>query len=156
MASNGAVYLHIDKFDMYGKLDFDKKEIRKAMRMAGKEVQTVAKRLVSRKQTSKRDQYPGKRKGILQRSIKYKVSRSGFLVVIKPFKTAAMGKDFYPAYLWYGVRRGAKRGKSHKAEASGGNGWRIAPRKNYMQDALYQKQGRVKAILISRFQKALN
>lgn len=156
MASKGGVYLHIDKFDMYGKLDFDKKQIRVAMRMAGKEVQTVAKRLVSRKQTSKRDQYPGKRKGILQRSIKYKVSRSGFLVVVKPFKTAAMGKDFYPAYLWYGVRRGAKRSKSHKAGASGGNGWRIAPRKNYMQDALYQKQGRVKAILISRFQKALN
>lgn len=156
MASKGGVYLHIDKFDMYGKLDFDKKEIRKAMRMAGKEVQTIAKRLVSRKQISKRDQYPGKRKGILQRSIKYKVSRSGFLVVIKPYKTAAMGEHFYPAYLWYGVRRGAKRGKSHKAGASGGNGWRIAPRKNYMQDALCQKQGRVKAILISRFQKALN
>jgi len=106
MASKGGVYLHIDKFDMYGKLDFDKKQIRAAMRMAGKEVQTTAKRLVSRKQTSKRDQYPGKKRGILQRSIKPKVSRSGFLVVIKPFKIAAMGKDFYPAYLWYGVRRG--------------------------------------------------
>ncbi|QHJ77005.1 MAG: hypothetical protein [Bacteriophage sp.] len=154
--ANSGIELHIDKFDMYGKLDFDKKQIRVAMRMAGKEVQTAAKRLVSSKQTSKRDQYPGKRSGTLQRSIRSKVSRSGFMVLVKPYKTAAMGKDFYPAYLWYGVRRGAKRGKSHKAGASGGNGWRIAPRKNYMQDALYQKQGRVKAILISRFQKALN
>ncbi len=154
MSTKGAVYLHIDRFDMYGKLDFDKKQIRAAMRMSGKEVQGVAKRLVSQKRTSKRDQYPGKRTGTLQRSIKYKVSSSGFMTVIKPYKTAQM-KDFYPAYLHYGVRRGAKRTKSHKAGASGGSGWRIAPRKNYMQDALYQKQGRVKAIITRYFQKAI-
>lgn len=154
MNTNGAVYLHIDRFDSYGKLDFDKKQIRIAMRLAGKEVQGAAKRLVGQSRTSKRDQYPGKKTGVLQRAIKYKVSRSGFMTVVMPYKTSQM-KDYYPAYLYNGVRNGAKRGKSHKAGASGGSGWRIAPRSNYMQDALYQKQGRVKAIISRYFQKAL-
>lgn len=153
--SDGGVSLHIDRFDMYGKLDFDKKKIRVAMRLAGKEVQQTAKRLVGQKRTSKRGQFPGKGAGTLQRSIKAKVSRSGFMVIIKPFKTGKM-KDFYPAYLYYGVRRGARRGRSHRAGASGGGGWRIAPRKNYMEESLYLKQGRVKAIITKRFQEALN
>lgn len=152
--SEAAVYLHIDKFDMYGKLDFDKKQIRKAMRYAGKEVQSTAKGLVSQRRSSKRDQFPGKKTGTLQRSIKAKVSRSGFMVIIKPYKTSQM-EEFYPAYLHYGVRNGAVRGKSHKAGASGGSGWRIAPRKNYMQEALYQKQGRVKAIITKYFKTAI-
>ena len=41
-----------------------------------------------------------------------------------------------PAFLFYGVRRNAKRGKSHKKGSSGGTPWRIAPRGNFMIDAL--------------------
>lgn len=152
--SKDGIYLHINRFDMYGKLDFDKKQIRKAMRLAGREVQAAAKRLVGQKRVSKNGQNPGRRTGTLQRSIKPKVSRSGFLVVVKPYKTAKM-KEFYPAYLHYGVRRGAKKTKSHKRGASGGSGWRIAPRKNYMEEALIQRSDRVKAILTKYFREAI-
>lgn len=44
-----AAYLHIDGFDSYGKLDFDKKEIRKAMRRAGTVVRGEARKLVGKK-----------------------------------------------------------------------------------------------------------
>jgi hypothetical protein len=44
--------------------------------------------------------------------------------------------DFYPAFLFYGVRGGAKRRRSHHRGASGGSGWRLAPRNNFMVETL--------------------
>jgi len=148
-----AAYLHIDGFDSYGKLDFDKKEIRKAMRRAGTVVRGEARKLVGKKGGSSEGEYPGLRKGRLRRSIIYRVSRPGFMVKIEPQKTADM-KDFYPAFLWYGVRRGAKRGKSHKKQAATG-AWRIAPRENYMVDALNRRADDVRTILRQAFAEAL-
>jgi hypothetical protein len=75
------------------------------------------------------------------------------LVKIEPQKTADM-KDFYPAYLWYGVRRGAKRGKSHKKQEATG-AWRIEPRENYMVDALNNSKDAVRSILKQAFAAAL-
>ncbi|TDV60128.1 hypothetical protein [Pseudomonas sp. LP_7_YM] len=148
-----AAYLHFGEFDSYGKLDFDKKEIRKAMRRAGVVVRAEGRKLVSKRTVSEKGQYPGMRKGRLRRSLTYRVSRSGFLVKIEPQKTADM-KAFYPAFLWYGVRRGAKRGKSHrKQEATGA--WRIAPRENYMVDALNNRTNEVRLILKRAFAEAL-
>lgn len=149
-----AVYLHVEGFESYGRLDFDKKEIRKTMRQAGRVVQAEGRRLVSKGGPSRRGEYPARRTGRLRRSITYRVSRPGFLVKIEPKKTAAMGDDFYPAYLFYGVRRGAKRGKSHAKQASTG-GWRIAPRRNFMEDALDNRAGRVRALLSRAFSQAL-
>lgn len=124
----------------HSRIDFDKKKIRKVMRARGRDVQKEARRLVARRAISQAGDYPGRDSGVLWRSIKAKVSRSGFLVRIAPQKTAEMGKDFYPAYLWYGVRRGATRSKNHGRQADTGTGWRIEPRKNYMTEALSRRR----------------
>ncbi len=148
-----AAYMHFGDFDSYGKLDFDKKEIRKAMRKAGVLVRAKGRKLVSKRSVSEKGQYPGLRTGTLRRSITYRVSRAGFLVKIEPQKTADM-KGFYPAYLWYGVRRNAKRGKSHRKQEATGP-WRIEPRENYMVDALNSSKGAVRSILKQAFADAL-
>ncbi len=148
-----AAYMHFGDFDSYGKLDFDKKEIRKAMRKAGVLVRAKGRKLVSKRSVSEKGQYPAMRKGTLRRSITYRVSRAGFLVKIEPQKTADM-KGFYPAYLWYGVRRNAKRGKSHRKQEATGP-WRIEPRENYMVDALNSSKGAVRSILKQAFADAL-
>jgi hypothetical protein len=149
-----AAYLHFGEFDSYGKLDFDKKEIRKAMRRAGALVRGEGRKLVSKRGVSEKGQYPGLRTGRLRRSITARVSRAGFLVKIEPKKTADM-KAFYPAFLWYGVRRGAKRGKSHRKQDATG-AWRIEPRTNYMVDALANRADEVRSILRRAFADALS
>lgn len=149
-----AAYLHFGEFDSYGKLDFDKKEIRKAMRRAGALVRGEGRKLVSKRGVSDKGQYPGLRTGRLRRSITARVSRAGFLVKIEPKKTADM-KAFYPAFLWYGVRRGARRGKSHRKQAATG-AWRIEPRTNYMVDALANRADEVRSILRRAFADALS
>lgn len=106
------------KFEGFSKIDFDKKKIRKTMRTLGRDVQKEARRLVARRAISGAGEYPGRQTGRLWRAIKYRVSKPGFLVKIMPGKTADM-KDFYPAFLLYG---------SKKRD--------LAPRKNYMTDAL--------------------
>lgn len=106
------------KLDGFSRIDFDKKKIRKTMRTLGRDVQKEARRLVARRAISGAGEYPGRQTGRLWRAIKYRVSKPGFLVKIMPGKTADM-KDFYPAFLLYG---------SKKRD--------LAPRKNYMTDAL--------------------
>ncbi|MCC7005892.1 MAG: HK97 gp10 family phage protein [Ottowia sp.] len=128
----------------YTRIDFDKKKIRKVMRKMGRDVQREARRLVARKAISSAGAYPGKQTGRLQRSIKSKVSKSGFLVRIAPQKSSEM-KDFYPAFLYYGVTGQARR-KDQKAPTQTGR-WRIAPRANFMQEALDQRRAVVRAEL---------
>lgn len=106
------------KLDGFSRIDFDKKKIRKTMRTLGRDVQKEARRLVARRAISGAGEYPGRQTGRLWRAIKYRVSKPGFLVKIMPAKTADM-KDYYPAFLLYG---------SKKRD--------LAPRKNYMTDAL--------------------
>ncbi len=115
----------------HSRIDFDKKKIRKVMRARGRDIQKEARRLVARRAVSQPGEYPGRDTGTLWRSIKSKVSRSGFLVRIAPQKTPEMGGDFYPAFLWYGVRR--KGGEE-------GSGWRIEARANYMTEALDKRR----------------
>lgn len=119
--------------DGHKRIDFDKRLVRKAMRSIGTRVRKLARQKVSGKASQRAGQYPGKRTGELRRSIKSKVSRPGFLVVVRPEKTERM-KDFYPAFLWYGVTGNARR-KDRRSQPKNGV-WRIAPRDNYMIDAL--------------------
>jgi len=116
------------------RVDFDKKEIRAVMRKVGRDVRNEARRLVSRRAVSLPDEYPGMQSGQLKKSIKEKVSPAGFLVTISPRRNMFVGDNYYPAMLYYGVRRGAARNKSHKAQTLSGP-WRIAPRANFMVDA---------------------
>lgn len=172
MASSPAAYLHFGEFDSYGKLDFDKKAIRKGMRLVGALVRREARALVNKKLPSAGGEYPSRAAGLLYRSIRAKVSRPGFLVKIAPQKIAGM-KDFYPAYLHYGVKQGRRpkpleagrgRGRSNRrasgelaaaraARAAGA--WQLEPRKNFMADALESSSGRVQQILRQAFADSL-
>jgi hypothetical protein len=130
----------------HSRIDFDKKKIRKVMRARGRDIQKEARRLVARRAVSEPGEYPGRDTGTLWRSIKSKVSRSGFLVRIAPQKTPEMGKDFYPAFLWYGVRR--------KGGAEG-SGWRIEARANYMTEALDRRREVSQTTIKAALQDAL-
>lgn len=134
---------------------FEKKYMRRAMTILGREVQKEARGLVSHGGGSKPDTYPGKISGKLGKSIGYRVSRPGFLVTIAPRRAADFGgKEFYPAFLHYGVHK-AKRRKDHKAHPEG-TPFRVAPRKNYMTDALEHKKDRVRAVILEAVTKGLH
>lgn len=171
MASSPAAILHFGEFDAYGKLDFDKKAIRKGMRLVGALVRREARALVNKHTPSAGGEYPSRAEGLLYRSIRAKVSRPGFLVKIAPQKIAGM-RDFYPAYLHYGVKQGRrlkavpqiaigkksrrKQGERAAALAARAAGaWQLEPRKNFMADALESNSGRVQDILRQAFADAL-
>lgn len=116
------------------RIDFDRKQIRKVLRVQGRGVQKEARRLVARRAISSPGDFPGRDTGALWRSIKSKVSRPGFLVRIAPQKTPEMGGDFYPAFLQYGVRA------DPNGDAGGASGWRIEARGNYMVEALNRRR----------------
>lgn len=117
--------------DGHSRIDFDRKRMRKAMRKVGADVRKQARRLVARRAISEAGQNPGRDTGVLWRSIKATVSKSGFMVKIRPEKTTEMGADFYPAYLHYGVRG------------------RIDPRANYMETALEQRRAAAQSAIRS-------
>ncbi|RDT63694.1 hypothetical protein DXF97_33030, partial [Klebsiella pneumoniae] len=56
---------------------------------------------------------------------------------------------------FYGVRRGAKRKKSHHRGASGGSGWRVAPRNNYMTEVLDKRRSWTRYVLSRELRKSL-
>ncbi|AOK40836.1 HK97 gp10 family phage protein [Burkholderia vietnamiensis] len=150
MANKPGISYHLEGFEGFDKrIDFDKKKIRAAMRKAGRIVRNRARDGLS-KGSSSGAGYPRVRKGTLRNSIGIKVSRSGFLVRVRPEKTSGMGQHYYPAYLHYGVRakNGSARGKP--------GGWRIAPRENYMADALQQSAAEIESVLRSAFAAALD
>lgn len=135
-------YIHIEGFDQFGPAAFDKKKIRVAMRKVGQLVRAKARSDLG--SASGQGNYPMNRTGRLVRSVGFKVSRSGFLVKIAPYKTKAM-KHYYPAYLHYGVRKGSRPG----------NEWRVKPRANYMSAALQESSADIQSILRTAFADAL-
>lgn len=136
----------------HSRIDFDKKLVRKAMRKFGADIRKDARRRVARRAVSGSGDYPGRATGELWRSIKVRVSKPGFLVRISPEKTAAM-KEFYPAFLHYGVT-GRPRRKDHKEQPKDGK-WRVAPRGNYMTDSLQARSDTIRAGLRSMLMDAL-
>lgn len=143
----------------HSRIDFDSKKIRKALRREAAPIRKIAKKLVSRRAVSQPGDYPGKLSGALQRSIKTKISKSGFTARVSPTKTAEMGADFYPAILGAGSRGKGKVGKAAAGEGVGAsnrrrrgqraklvadrnnnNGFVIAPRANYMEESLNQRR----------------
>lgn len=132
---------------------FDPKAMRRAMTLSGKLVQKDARTRVNRKARSQKGEYPGRMTGRLSRSIKYKVSRPGFLVVIRPEKDAGFGNgEFYPAFLHYGVRNFRK--QNHRKHATS-TPFRIEPRENYMADALQSNMGVLRGVLLGGFSDGL-
>lgn len=166
MSEQSGIYLHIDVADGLQRIDFDKRQVRRAMVRIGAVVRKDARRLVARRAISSPGEYPGADTGALKRSITSRVSKPGFLVVIRPVMTSEMDA-FYPAYLWYGVRRlvnrkvqaswdaNRKRKKGHTEITKAASAWRIAPRKNYMTDALAAKRGLIQQTLAAALENAL-
>lgn len=124
--------------DGFSRIDFDKRLVRKSMRTIGRDVQKEARRLIARRAISGAGEYPGRVTGALWRAVKYKVSRSGFMAVVRPEKTSEMGKDFYPAFLHYGSKKR-----------------NLAARKNFMTDALDNRQQNARSVLRGALQDAL-
>jgi hypothetical protein len=124
--------------DGFSRIDFDGRQIRKTMRLLGREVQKEARRLVARRAISGAGEYPGRQTGAMWRSIKYRVSRPGFLVRIQPAKTEEMGSDFYPAFLSYGSKKR-----------------NLAQRKNFMTDALDSRRAMARSAIKRALQDAL-
>lgn len=170
MANSASIesYLHFEGYDSLPRDIFDKKKIRAGMRKAGRLVMQRAQMNLALARDD--EGYPVNRTGATLNSISFRVSKSGFLVRVAPKKTSAM-KEYYPAYLYYGVKRGArlsrlKAGEKHTGkrrrdgirlrEARRTNDWLIAPRDNYMADALQDSNSEVQAILSAAFAAALS
>ncbi|CNK49255.1 Uncharacterised protein [Yersinia intermedia] len=167
-SSTSGLYLHVD-FDKPKELEFNQKMVRNAFAKVGRGVQDDARRLVARRAISKAGEAPGTRTGGLSRSIGYKVptpsdGRPGFMVRIAPNQKGGRratrlpsgdDDDFYPAFLFYGVKRKAKRGRSHRKGASGGSGWKIAPRKNFMTEALSNRRSWAEKVLFNALKKSV-
>lgn len=122
----------------FSRIDFNRSKVRKSMRLLGRDVQKQARRLVARRAISGAGEYPGRHTGALWRAIKYRVSKPGFMVVVRPDKTAEMGKFFYPAVLQYGSKKR-----------------NIEKRKNYMEAALDSRRDYVRNTLRNTLQDAL-
>lgn len=156
--------IHVD-FKQPEELVFNRARMRRAFTKIGQVHMRDARRLVMSRTRSGAGENPSYVTGRLARSIGYYVpraskNRAGLMVRIAPNQKRSEGNrliegDFYPAFLFYGVRAGAKRKKSHHRGASGGTGWRIAPRNNYMVQVLDNRRPWTKYVLSRELKKAL-
>ncbi|WJV61358.1 hypothetical protein PCO87_15785 [Pectobacteriaceae bacterium C52] len=164
MANQPLATLHID-FDQPEDMVFNRAKMRRAFVQIGQVHMRDARRLVMHRAASRAGENPGFRTGKLARSIGYYVPRaskrrSGLMVRIAPNQKRGEGNrqivgDFYPAFLFYGVRRGAVRRRKHHQGASGGTPWRIAPRNNFMAQVLNTRSPWTKYILSRALRQSL-
>lgn len=120
----------------YRKIDYDPKALKQPLRKSGNAVRKIARKMISREAVSEAGQFPGKQTGEMAKSIKVKVSKSGYSVAVYPTKTQAM-PAYYPAFVVYGHRapysETAQEARSHKQRA----GKKVAaPRKNFVPEAV--------------------
>ncbi len=125
MSEELGIYLKLDELDLQ-RTDFDKRKFKPFLRVIGGKLRKSARLRVSSYWTSKPNTYPGKSTGALQKAISVKYFRSGYGLKLQqdmPKRRAGDTKKeaFYPAFLRYGVK--------------GKGSWRIAPRKNYIEDS---------------------
>ena len=137
--------------------DFDTKALKKGFRKVGMEVRKIARKMVSKRALSSPGGNPGKVTGKLQKSIDYRVSRSGFSVAVA---NQSKGLDeFYPAYVYYGhvSPKGALRRKSGKRIHDKNPGKKVAaPRNNYIKEAAEQYgQSRYMAVMSGLLREAI-
>lgn len=157
----------------HSRIDFDKKQVRRTLLKEGRAVQRSARRLVARRAVSKPGEYPGKRSGDLQRSIKPRVGSGGFWVKVAPTKTPQMEGVFYPAFLNYGTKglgrigrlaaglglgKSNRRRRGERAELVAHRraaGYILEPRANYMTDALEGRRDQARAAILTTLQASL-
>ncbi len=159
--------VHVD-FDKPPEMEFNRRIMRRALVKIGETHMTDSRQLISRAGRSRPGENPARQTGLLAKSIGYAIpsatkKRAGLMVKIAPNQKRGRGKtahiigDFYPAFLFYGVRRGAW-GMSKKQRRSGAHhksGWRIAPRKNYMTETLQRRSAWTRSVLEDALRKSL-
>jgi hypothetical protein len=101
----------------FNRLYFEKRELKAAIRLGGREVAKESRRLIANRAVSSPDDFPGYDTGAMSRAIKVKVGSGGLYAVVSPHKTAEMGGDYYPAYLIYGTKRGLEKRKDFVVSA---------------------------------------
>lgn len=155
-------------------IDYDRRLMRRALVKGAAEIRKEARRLVARRAISAPSDYPGVQTGLLRRSIGVvaKGSAGGWIKI--GVKKPAQMQDFYPAFLFYGVKKlgkiqrlapGEGRGQSNRrrrgdrqaivAERQANTGFIVAPRANYMIDALNNRRSVVKAMIQEQLKNAL-
>ncbi len=162
--SNGDSLFHVD-VQQPAEMRFNRARVRRAFVTIGQRHMRDARRLVMRRARSAPGENPGYQTGRLARSIGYMVpraskKRAGFMTRIAPNQRNGKGNrmisgDFYPAFLFFGVRGGAKRRRSHHRGASGGSGWRLAPRNNFMVETLEKNRSWTRYFLARELRKSL-
>jgi len=115
--------------DGINRLLFDKRELKKAFKKGGVVVAKESRRLIASRAISSAGQFPGYDTGAMSKSIKVKAGSGGGYVRVMPYKTPAMGADFYPAFLMVGTRNG------------------LRPRKDFIVQALDNKQAEIRAAI---------
>ena len=125
------------KIEGFDRIIFKKAELKRAIRKGGAVVRSEARRLIAKRAISAPGQLPGSDTGVMKKSIKSNVGSEGGYVKVMPYLTDEMANNtrskktprghFYPAYLFYGTSRGLK------------------PRKNFMIEALDNKQAQIRA-----------
>lgn len=155
------------------RIDFDKRAIKRTLRSEAGQIRKLARRLVSRRAASAPNEMPGRQSGALMRSIRVKVSSGGFWAKIAPYMTSEM-QEFYPAFLFYGVKSQGRikrlepgqgigptnrrrRGERAKLEAErrASSSYRLRPRDNYMVSALDTRRGAAQAAILSALKGSL-
>ncbi|MCN2030033.1 hypothetical protein MLZ02_23345 [Escherichia coli] len=157
-------FFHVD-VQQPAEMRFNRARVRRAFVTIGQCHMRDARRLVMRRARSAPGENPGYQTGRLARSIGYMVpraskKRAGFMTRIAPNQRNGKGNrmisgDFYPAFLFFGVRGGAKRRRSHHRGASCGSGWRLAPRNNFMVEALEKNRSWTRYFLARELRKSL-
>jgi hypothetical protein len=99
------------------RLYFEKRELKAAIRLGGREVAKESRRLIANRAVSGASDFPGYDSGAMSRAIKVKVSSGGLYATVSPHKTQEMGDDYYPAYLIYGTKRGLEKRKDFVVSA---------------------------------------
>ena len=105
--------------------EFEPKRMKRAMRTVGQVMRKDARRLVARRAVSAPGAFPGRVTGDLLKSVRFKLSRSGWSVKVASYRTEAMkAKDtFYPAILIHGSAHLAPRGDYIEATYQARQDW---------------------------------
>lgn len=98
-----ALILHIQFDELLSFSDIDGKKLKKTQRKVGREVQKIARKLVSKRAVSKPGELPGMNTGKLRKAISYRPSRSGFSVGISS-QAKGFNGTYYPPFVLYGHR----------------------------------------------------
>ena len=122
---NPEFHVHV-KMAGFKQIDFDKRSVRKKIKRVAGIVRLQARALLSKRAVSEAGEIPGRRSGLLVRSIRVKLMSRGIMgAVVGPQRIAGM-KEFYPIIL-----------------IAGSETRNIQPRLNPMPEALEQRRSEV-------------